>query len=265
MAALASGTRRMGEGDRVAQMFLPAGVYNPVVTADGQRWRDFELEAHGSVVVAAPREPERGQWRPLRLERCRPYGVAGGLARPDPQTQEDMVRAVPVTEQGIPRRFPDPRGMWIRLINGAGAAEDPFRATNAVDCALAVLCTWYGAPTVAAPRRPEYDRVGKPLLTGEAGGVARAERWLGQRFQYVGQGRHAYIPIAQALLAGGHGAAAIIINRWPAGGSHAWNAVNSGGEVIWIDAQRGHMAVEPPYESVTGVFCVVIDREGRRL
>lgn len=41
--------------------------------------------------------------------------------------------------------------------------------------------------------------------------------------------------------------------------------MNFDGEVIWIDAQRGHMAVDPPYESVTGVFCVVIDREGRRL
>lgn len=265
----------------MTQSFLPTGVYNPVVTADGQRWRDFELEPQAVAVVAAPRVPERmperepdrmpdrgperGPWRPSWLERCRPYGVAGGLVRPDPQTQEDMVRAVPVTGQGVPRRFPDPRGMWVRLINGAGAADDPFRATNALDCALAVLSTWYGTPTVAAPRRPEYDRIGRPLLTGEAGGGARAERWLGQRFQYVGQGRQAYVPIGQALLAGGHGAAAIIANRWPAGGSHVWNAVNSGGEVIWIDAQRGHMAVDPPYDAVTGVFCVVIDREGRRL
>lgn len=248
---------------------LASGVYNPVVTVDGQRWRDFELEVQVPVVAPAPRERERERermrWGPARLDQCRPYGVAGGLARPDPQTEEDMLRAVPLTEQGTPRRFPDPRGMWIRLINGTGPADDPFRATNAIDCALSVLSTWYGSPAVAAPRRPEYDRVGKPLLSGEAGGVARAERWLGQRFQYVGQGRHSYLPIAQALLAGGHGSSSVIINRWPAGGSHAWNAVNFDGEVIWIDAQRGHMAVEPPYESVTGVFCVVIDREGRRL
>lgn len=249
----------------MTQWFLPAGAYNPVVTADGQRWRDFELEAQGPVVAPAPRKPERVRWRPARLDRCRPYGVAGGLARPDPQTEEDMFRAVAMTEHGGPCHFPDPRGMWIKTINGTGPVDDPFRATNAIDCALSVLSTWYGVPAVAAPRRPEYDRVGKPLLSGEAGGAARAERWLGQRFQYVGQGRHAYVPISQALLAGGHGAAAIIVTRWPAGGSHAWNAVNFEGEVIWIDAQRGHMAVEPPYESVTGVFCVVIDREGRRL
>lgn len=241
------------------------GTYNPVVTADGQRWRDFELDPRSSVVVAPPREPERVPWRPIRLDRCRPYGAAGGLVMPDPQTQEDMLRAVPVTAQGAPRRFPDPRGMWIRLINGAGAADDPFRATNSLDCALSVLSTWYGAPVVAAPRRPEYDRVGRPLLTGEAGGAARAERWLGQRFQYVGQGRQAYVPIGQVLLAGGHGAASIIVNRWPGGGSHAWNAVNAAGEVIWLDAQIGHLAGEPLYESVTGVFCVVLDAEGRRL
>lgn len=249
----------------MTQVFWPTGGYNPVVTADGRRWRDFELEPRASAPVVAPRRPERVPWRPSRLDRCRPYGAAGGLARPDPQTQDDLVRAAPVTGQGTPRRFPDPRGMWVRLINGAGPADDPFRATNAMDCALAVLSTWYGLPAVAAPRRPEYDRAGRPLLTGEAGGVARAERWLGQRFQYVGQGQQAYVPIGQALLGGGHGSAAIVVNRWPGGGSHAWNAVNSGGEVIWIDAQRGHMAVDPPYESVTGVFCVVIDGEGRRL
>nr|BFE87245.1 hypothetical protein GCM10020093_098460 [Planobispora longispora] len=152
--------------------------------------------------------------------------------------------------------------MWIRLVNGSGVADDPFRATNAVDCALATLATWYGAPTAAAPRYPEYDRIGKPLLTGETGGPARAERWLGHRLQHIGQGRHAYTLVAQRLLAGGHGSAALLVTRWPSGGSHAWNAVNSGGEVIWIDAQRGHMAVEPPYESVTGIFAVIIDREG---
>ena len=127
-----------------------------------------------------------------------------------------------------------------------------------------MLSTWHGEPAVAAPRRPEYDRVGRPLLTGEAGGAARAERWLGQRFQYVGQGRHAYSRSLRRLLAGGTGRRPCIVTRWPGGGVHAWNAVNSGGEVIWIDAQRGHMAVEPPYDTVTGVFCVVVDREGRR-
>ncbi|MFC4057488.1 toxin glutamine deamidase domain-containing protein [Planomonospora corallina] len=244
---------------------VPAGVYNPVVTADGKRWRDFELDGAASVVVAAPREPERRPWRPPRLDRCRPYGVAGGLSRPEPQAQADIERAVPADERGAPRRFPDPRGMWIRLINASGPADDPFRATNALDCALAVLATWYGMPTVAAARHPEYDRIGKPVLDGESDGTARAERWLGHRFQLAGAGRAAYTLIAQRLLDGGHGSAALLVTRWPGGGSHAWNAVNSGGEVIWIDAQRGHMAVEPPYDAVTGVFCVLIDGEGRAL
>ncbi|WP_244894012.1 toxin glutamine deamidase domain-containing protein [Planobispora rosea] len=246
----------------MTRWFLPAGSYNPVVTSDGKRWRDFELEAPASVVVAAPREPERGPWRPSGLDRCRPYGMPGGLARPEPQAQTDIERAVPVDDRGVPRRFPDPRGMWIRLINGSGVADDPFRATNAMDCALATLATWYGVPTAAAPRYPEYDRIGKPLLSGETGGPARAERWLGHRLQHIGQGRYAYTLVAQRLLGGGHGSAALLVTRWPSGGSHAWNAVNSGGEVIWIDAQRGHMAVEPPYESVTGLFAVIIDREG---
>ncbi|MBB5138196.1 hypothetical protein HNP84_007949 [Thermocatellispora tengchongensis] len=201
--------------------------------------------------------------RPPPLADGRPYGLPGGLARPDPQTQQDILRAVPVGPDGRPTRFPDPRGTWIRLINAGGPMEDPFRATNALDCALAVISTWHGEPVVAAPRQPEYDRAGRPLLTGEAGGVARAERWLGHRFAYVGEGPAAYAPVAARLLDSGHGASAVLVTRWRGGGAHAWNAVNSRGEVIWIDAQRGHMAVEPPYESVTAVFCVLIDRTGR--
>lgn len=196
--------------------------------------------------------------RPPRLEETRPYGRAGGLAEPDPRAQACLAQAVS-------ERFPDPRGMWIRLINAEGPSEDPFRATNALDCSLAVISTWHGEPVVAARRHPEYDVLGRPLPTGEVGGVARAEEWLGHRFEYMGHGRRAYVAIAQRLIFGGHGASAVLITRWPTGGSHAWNAVNWRGEVLWIDAQRGHMAVEPPYEEVTGVFSVVIDRHGQQL
>ncbi|WP_260477520.1 toxin glutamine deamidase domain-containing protein [Nonomuraea sp. WAC 01424] len=215
------------------------------------------------VRVDRGRNNSDGDWfererRPPRLTECRPYGLPGGLAQPDPQVEQDLAQAL---EPGT--RFPDPRGTWVRLINGGGPADDPFRASNAADCALAVLSTWHGEPATAAPRLPEYDRIGRPLLTGEQGGAARIERWTGQRFQYAGQGRHAYPMVARRLLEAGHGASAVIVVRWPGGGSHVWNAVNSGSEVIWIDAQRGHMSVEPPYATVTGVFCMILDRQGR--
>lgn len=207
-------------------------------------------------------DAEEGDWfertrRPSRLADARPYGVPGGLAQPDPQVEQDLAEALRPGD-----RFPDPRGTWVRLINGGGPADDPFRASNAADCALAVLSTWHGEPATAAPRFPEYDRIGRPLLTGEQGSLSRIERWIGQRFQYAGQGRHAYPMIARRLRDAGHGAAAVIVVRWPGGGSHAWNAVNYDGEVIWIDAQRGHMSVEPAYMTVTGVFCVILDRRG---
>ncbi|WP_327086943.1 toxin glutamine deamidase domain-containing protein [Nonomuraea sp. NBC_01738] len=143
-----------------------------------------------------------------------------------------------------------------------GAADDPFRAGNAADCALAVLSAWHGEPAAAAPRLPEYDRVGRPVLTGEAGGVERIQRWVGRPFECAGYGRQAYPLIARRLLEAGAGAAAVIVVRWPGGGAHAWNAVNSAGEVIWIDGQRGHMAVEALYPTVTGVFCAIVDRRG---
>ncbi|MEU8247593.1 toxin glutamine deamidase domain-containing protein [Nonomuraea sp. NPDC048916] len=268
---------------------LPEGRYDPVV-GDGLRWRDYERAAEsapddpikltpdeaapGEVALRVPEGQEApvsgseavvagGDWfdrqdRPPPLAACRPYGVPGGLAQPDPQVEQDLVVAVPTGE-----RFPDPRGTWVRLINGGGPADDPFRASNAADCALSVLSTWHGEPVAAAPRLPEYDRIGRPLVAGESGGTARIERWVGQRFTYSGQGRRAYPMVARRLAEAGHGAGAVIVVRWPGGGSHAWNAVNAGGEVIWIDAQRGHMSVEPPYTTVTGVFCVVVDRQGR--
>ncbi|MEO3871901.1 toxin glutamine deamidase domain-containing protein [Nonomuraea sp. B12E4] len=267
---------------------LPEGRYNPAV-AEGVRWLDYERAAEtdadpappaaavapepaAAPATAKPGEPlepvkpaehaehdwfDREQ-RPPRLAGSRPYGVPGGLARPDPQVERDLAESL---RPGA--RFPDPRGTWVRLVNGGGPADDPFRATNAADCALAVLSTWHGEPAAAAPRLPEYDRIGRPLLTGERGGTARIECWVGHRLQYAGQGRHAYPMIARRLGDAGHGAAAVIVVRWPGGGCHVWNAVNTGGEVIWIDAQRGHMSVEPPYTTVTGVFCVIIDRQGR--
>ncbi|MEV5894518.1 toxin glutamine deamidase domain-containing protein [Nonomuraea fuscirosea] len=224
--------------------------------------RPHECRPEGGEGLSVLEVPE-DDWfdlphRPPSLARSRPYGVPGGLAEPDPQVERDLADAL---RPGA--RFPDPRGTWVRLVNGSGPADDPFRASNAADCALAVLSTWHGEPATAAPRLPEYDRIGRPALTGERGSVARIERWAGQRLQYAGQGRHAYPMIERRLLDAGHGAAAVIVVRWPGGGSHAWNAVNFDGEVIWIDAQRGHMSVEPPYRTVTGVFCVILDRGGR--
>ena len=147
--------------------------------------------------------------RPPRLPVSRPYGVPVGW------------RAGPAGGAGpgggvhAGSRFPDPRGTWVRLINGGGPADDPFRASNAADCALAVLSTWHGEPAAAAPRRPEYDRIGRPLLTGEAGGAARIERWVGQRFQYVGAGA-ARVPDGGAAAAGG-GARGRRRSSWCAG------------------------------------------------
>ncbi|WP_310740588.1 toxin glutamine deamidase domain-containing protein [Microbispora sp. H10885] len=248
------------EGARTAS---EAGPELDAVSVHGSGAGMEELADGDDFWSAVLRDETERDWldgpdRPRRLEETRTYGRPGGLAEADPDGQASLAQAV----NG---RFPDPRGTWIRLINAEGPTEDAFRSNNAVDCALSVMSTWHGEPVVAARRHPEYDPSGRPLLTGETGGVARAEEWLGHRFEYVGHGRRAYVAVAQRLIFGGHGAAAVLITRWAGGGSHAWNAVNCRGEVVWIDAQRGHMAVDPPYEDVTGVFAVVVDRQGRRL
>ena len=67
-------------------------------------------------------------------------------------------------------RYPDPRGTWVRLINGGGPADDPFRASNAADCALAVLSTWHGEPG---------DRVRPSARRGTAAPGGRRSPWPG--------------------------------------------------------------------------------------
>ncbi|WP_283137325.1 toxin glutamine deamidase domain-containing protein [Rhizohabitans arisaemae] len=252
-------------------------VYNPVVGPDGRRWLDYELAAETLAVTAerepglppddaVDREPELDWFdrasRPPPLADVRPYDVPGGVARPDPQLQADLEEVLPHAAA----RFVDPRTGWGSLLNGPGPpGEDPFRATNAVECALSGLSTWHGEPVVAAPRRPEYDRIGRPVLSGEPGGVSRAERWLGHRFEYAGNGAEAYHRIGRRLAEGGPGSGAMLINRWAVGGCHTWNAFNAGGQVVWADLQRGDCAERPLYPGVTGIFCVAIDRGGTRL
>lgn len=88
------------------------------------------------------------------------------------------------------------------------------RTSNELECALAYLSTWYGQPRVAGSLI--IDPAGPmSVLRGEVTGRDRAEAWIGGRFEYLGPDSAAYELVADRLIVGGHGTAAVIVNGWP--------------------------------------------------
>lgn len=153
---------------------------------------------------------------------------------------------------------------WVRYVNGRGPGSDPTRCNNSLDCSLSGLATWYGHPTVSAPRTAFRMADGRIERSGEAGGRDRAEAWLHARFRLAGVGGDAFDVIAGTLLARGRGAAAVIVSEWPGVGAHAWNALNDGAGVCWVDFQNGRTGDAPLYRGNAGrVFAIYLDAEGR--
>lgn len=153
---------------------------------------------------------------------------------------------------------------WVRYVNGRGPGSEPTRCNNCLDCALSGLATWYGRPTVSAPRTAYRMADGRIERSGEAGGRDRAEALLRARFRLAGTGGDAFDVIAATLLAHGRGAAAVIVSEWPGVGAHAWNALNDGAGVRWVDFQNGRTGDAPLYGRTTGrVFAICLDAEGR--
>ncbi len=194
----------------------------------------------------------------------RPYDQPGGLTHPDPADQQALDNAVPRNEDGSPQRHPDPRAKWFGLVNDGGPGNTPFRANNCLDTALSFLRTWIGDPQVSAARTAEYQPDGSPTRAGERGGTSRAEGLLGLPFQHNGtDATTAYDAIADQLRAAGHGASALIITGWTGGGSHAWNAVNHNGTILWVDAQSSLVSENPIWPNgVNGVWSVPLDADG---
>jgi hypothetical protein len=139
------------------------------------------------------------------------------------------------------------------------------RTSNALECGLAFLSTYFGVPKAAGTIR--YD-VNDPLspLFGEHGARERAEAFLGKPFEYVGPDSSAYALITKRLSDGGHGTAVLIVNGWPphlGTGTHAWNAYNHEGRIGWIDANTGAQADDPLYPEPYGVWAIMVDSSWR--
>ena len=135
------------------------------------------------------------------------------------------------------------------------------RTSNALDCALSFLARWAGAARAASPVSYDPD---DPLsvLRGDIYGRERAEAFLGKPFEYIGPDASAYHTIAERLRAGGHGAAALIVNGWPphlGTGAHAWNACNYEGRLDWLDPNIAAQDDKPLYPEPYAVWAIFVD------
>jgi hypothetical protein len=278
--AYAASAETVGREEYADQARTEFGAEADVQPAGAEQLMIGAVRGYGSIPPEAPEEQD------VRLERqepgaawldgpdrpdlasTRPYDQDGGLVHPDPVHQRELEDAVPGQEDGIPERFPEPRQRWPELINDGGPSADPTRANNCLDCSLSLISTWHGQPEVAAPRFPDHKQDGSlDTWLGEANGPERAEEWLGQKYEYLGGPDGAQREIARRLDAGGHGSSAAIITAWKEGGSHAWNAMNYHGDILWVDSQVGRVDAGPLYatEDIDRVWAITMDREGKKL
>lgn len=120
---------------------------------------------------------------------------------------------------------------WARFINIPGP-DAPGRDNNCVDCARAVESTWRGRPASSAA-----------MVDANADGTSadRITDWSGGELS-----RASYADVERTLLELGDGASAIVVSSWHRGGGHAFNAVNDGGVVKFVDGQNGTVSGWPP-------------------
>lgn len=121
---------------------------------------------------------------------------------------------------------------WANLINGEGMRA-PGRNNNCVDCARSVESTWRGSPTMAAA-------LSDP--NGRGTSSARVTEWSGGTL-----GSTTYAAVNQRLTELGPGSSAILASSWSDGrGGHAYNAINDGGTVKFVDGQSATVSGWPP-------------------
>ncbi len=138
---------------------------------------------------------------------------------------------------------------WVRDLNGDGL-EVPGRDLNCIDCSRSVEANWRGQDAVAAPLADTVQR----------GTTAdRIEDWIDGRLTPT-----TLEEVGRRLEELGPGSSAMITSRWGSGGAHAYNAVNDGGVVKWVDAQLGQVSPwPPPYaDAVDATLAIVIDAAG---
>ncbi|WP_330316435.1 toxin glutamine deamidase domain-containing protein [Streptomyces platensis] len=184
-----------------------------------------------------------------------------GLTTPDPAHQQDLENAHPRNPDGTPQVYADPRqGNWAGLQNDGGVGV-PGRSNNCADCTRSFLETWFGRPTVSAPRTLDLNADGSlNTYSAERDSVDNQTRWAGAPSTYAGKDHpNPYARIAYELSQAGHGSAAVIGVNWPGGGGHAFAAVNHNGQVLFVDAQTGVVSENPIHLGAQEVFYTPLD------
>ncbi|QTZ91823.1 hypothetical protein SU9_010315 [Streptomyces auratus AGR0001] len=173
--------------------------------------------------------------------------------------QQLLADAVPRHPDGTPVRHPDPFQPWAQLQNDGGLVI-PGRSNNCVDCSRSFLETWFGNPQVSAPRTWDTNPDGSlDRRTGERGGIHNINRWANTPLRHSGNTAEGYARVAQDLHNAGPGAGAIIVVAWQDGSSHAFNAVNHNGKVVWVDAQSGQVSDQPIHTQGVNVWHLTLD------
>ncbi|MFE5332333.1 toxin glutamine deamidase domain-containing protein [Embleya sp. NPDC056575] len=209
------------------------------------------------------------------LSAGRPFNQPGGLLPPTWSDVSALNNAVPRRPDGTPVVHPDPRqGRWFRLQNDGGH-QVPGRGVNCLDGVLAFGNTWFGRPEVSAARIPGENG-------GETNGMRRAEQETGapwNRLDLNPDGSSnpgaAFARIDAALRTSGPGSISYIVTEWPprnevqpdgsvrvVRSSHAWAAINVGGDILWIDPQTNQIMNLPHPNAIT-VSAITLDPNAR--
>ncbi|MEU5553787.1 toxin glutamine deamidase domain-containing protein [Micromonospora sp. NPDC047793] len=112
------------------------------------------------------------------LPESRRYGPGELAPLEDPRYQDDLAASL-ATPQGY-AVFADPSiHPYGQLVNDGGP-DQPGRANNCLDASLAALASFHGDPQVSVPRWADRTDDGAiDLVSGERGGLERAEAWIG--------------------------------------------------------------------------------------
>lgn len=132
----------------------------------------------------------------------------------------------PISRAHTVEQFQDP-STNVERINPDYALDTSYRV-NCADCARCYEATWRGQ---------EQEAAGRACVEGVIEGESpqRTEEWAHQEFTETTPS-----DLRRILEESGPGASAIVGSHWEDGG-HAYNVVNSNGELLTVDSQRGEI------------------------
>ncbi|MFI7079845.1 toxin glutamine deamidase domain-containing protein [Micromonospora sp. NPDC049903] len=231
------------------------------------------------------------------LPESRRYGPGELAPLEDPRFQDDLAASL-ATPEGY-AVFADPSTHPYGQLVNDGGPEQPGRANNCLDASLAALASFHGDPQVSVPRWADRADDGAiDLVSGERGGLQRAEAWIGgewiggpdilptdlsARTEAVAD---QYADLYQQVAEAGPGASALVVADWvyvdAAGqpvldasgqldidGAHAFVIVFPIGAdaPVWWDPQSGTTSTDMPAADIRETHALwammMPDGEGR--